>query len=46
MELDELKELLELLKETDITEIQIEKEGMKLKNQKRENTFIFRNTCS
>lgn len=31
MELDELKELLELLKETDITEIQIEKEGMKLK---------------
>ncbi len=31
MELNELKELLELLKETDITELQIEKEGTKVK---------------
>ncbi len=33
MELDEIKELMGLLKETDVTEIQIEKEGIKLKNQ-------------
>lgn len=31
MELDEIKELMGLLKETDVTEIQIEKEGIKLK---------------
>lgn len=31
MELDDLKELIELLKETDITEITIEKEGTKVK---------------
>ncbi|OGW38866.1 MAG: acetyl-CoA carboxylase, biotin carboxyl carrier protein [Nitrospirae bacterium RBG_13_39_12] len=31
MELEELKELIELLKETDITEVQIEKDGTKIK---------------
>lgn len=31
MELNEIKELMGLLKETDVTEIQIEKEGIKLK---------------
>jgi acetyl-CoA carboxylase biotin carboxyl carrier protein len=31
MELSEIKELMGLLKETDVTEIQIEKEGIKLK---------------
>jgi len=31
VELDEIKQLLELLKDTDITEIQIEREGSKLK---------------
>ncbi len=31
MELEELKELIELLKETDVTELQIEKEGTKVK---------------
>ncbi|MBI4849514.1 MAG: acetyl-CoA carboxylase biotin carboxyl carrier protein [Nitrospirae bacterium] len=31
MELDEIKELIELLKDTDITELQIEREGSKLK---------------
>ncbi len=31
MELEDLKELIELLKETDITELQIEKEGTKVK---------------
>ncbi len=31
MELDELKGLIELLKETDITELQIEKNGIKIK---------------
>ena len=31
MELDEIKNLIELLKNTDITEIQIEREGAKLK---------------
>ena len=31
MELEDLKELLELLKETDITELQIEKDGSKVK---------------
>ncbi|TAL23922.1 MAG: acetyl-CoA carboxylase biotin carboxyl carrier protein [Nitrospirae bacterium] len=31
MELDDLKGLIELLKETDITEIQIEKDGSKVK---------------
>ncbi len=31
MELEEIKELIELLKETDITEIQIEKDGTKVK---------------
>lgn len=31
MELEELKDLLELLKETDITELQIEKNGTKIK---------------
>jgi acetyl-CoA carboxylase biotin carboxyl carrier protein len=31
MELDEIKQLLELLKDTDITELQIEREGAKLK---------------
>jgi len=31
MELDEIKELIELLKETDVTELQIEREGTKLK---------------
>lgn len=38
MELDEIKELMGLLKETDITEVQIEKEGIKLKI-KREKRF-------
>lgn len=31
MELDEIKQLIELLKETDVTELQIEREGTKLK---------------
>lgn len=31
MELDEIKQLLELLKDTDITELQIERDGVKLK---------------
>lgn len=31
MELDDLKSLIELLKETDITELQVEKEGTKVK---------------
>ncbi len=31
MEIDEIKHLIELLKETDITELQIEREGAKLK---------------
>jgi acetyl-CoA carboxylase biotin carboxyl carrier protein len=31
MELDEIKKLIELLKETDVTELQIEREGTKLK---------------
>ncbi len=31
MELEDLKELIELLKETDITELQIEKEGTKVR---------------
>lgn len=31
MELDEIKKLIEVLKETDITELQIEREGSKLK---------------
>lgn len=31
MELEELKELIELLKDTDITEVQIEKEGTKVR---------------
>jgi acetyl-CoA carboxylase biotin carboxyl carrier protein len=31
MELEELKELIEILKETDITEIQLEKDGTKIK---------------
>lgn len=31
MELDEIKQLMELLKNTDITEIQVEREGVKLK---------------
>lgn len=31
MELDEIRKLIELLKETDVTELQIEKEGTKLK---------------
>ena len=31
MELDEIKKLIELLKDTDITEMQIEREGAKLK---------------
>lgn len=31
MELDEIRQLIELLKETDITELQIEREGAKLK---------------
>jgi hypothetical protein len=30
MELEDLKSLIELLKETDITELQIEKEGTKV----------------
>ena len=34
MELDEIKNLIELLKDTDITEIQIEREGAKLKIKK------------
>jgi len=38
MELEDLKELIELLKETDITEIQVEKEGTKVKI-KREKFF-------
>ncbi|MFO0752473.1 MAG: acetyl-CoA carboxylase biotin carboxyl carrier protein [Thermodesulfovibrionales bacterium] len=38
MELEDLKELMELLKETDITELQIEKEGTKVKI-KREKFF-------
>ncbi len=31
MELDEIKDLIELLKDSDITELQVEKEGSKLK---------------
>ena len=31
MELEELKELIELLKDTDITELQVEKDGTKVK---------------
>jgi acetyl-CoA carboxylase biotin carboxyl carrier protein len=31
MELDDLKELIELLKDTDITELQVEKDGTKVK---------------
>lgn len=31
MELDEIKQLLELLKDTDITELQVEREGSRLK---------------
>jgi acetyl-CoA carboxylase biotin carboxyl carrier protein len=31
MELDEIRELIELLKETDVTELQVEREGTKLK---------------
>lgn len=31
MELEDLKELIELLKETDITELQLEKDGMKVR---------------
>jgi acetyl-CoA carboxylase biotin carboxyl carrier protein len=38
MELEELKELIELLKDTDITELQVEKEGTKVKI-KREKVF-------
>ncbi|MCC6346619.1 MAG: acetyl-CoA carboxylase biotin carboxyl carrier protein [Nitrospirales bacterium] len=38
MELEDLKSLMELLKETDITELQIEKEGTKVKI-KREKFF-------
>jgi acetyl-CoA carboxylase biotin carboxyl carrier protein len=38
MELEDLKKLIELLKETDITEIQVEKEGTKVKI-KREKFF-------
>jgi acetyl-CoA carboxylase biotin carboxyl carrier protein len=34
MELEDLKDLIELLKETDITEIQIEKDGTKVKIKK------------
>ncbi len=41
MELDELKQLFELLKETDITEVQIEREGTKvrIKREKFLNSF-------
>ncbi|PIQ94729.1 MAG: acetyl-CoA carboxylase, biotin carboxyl carrier protein [Nitrospirae bacterium CG_4_9_14_3_um_filter_41_27] len=38
MELEDLKDLIELLKETDITELQIEKDGTKVKI-KREKIF-------
>lgn len=38
MELDDLKNIIELLKETDVTELQIEKEGTKVKI-KREKFF-------
>jgi len=38
MELEDLKSLIELLKETDITELQVEKEGTKVKI-KREKLF-------
>jgi acetyl-CoA carboxylase biotin carboxyl carrier protein len=38
MELDDLKSLIELLKETDITELQVEKEGTKVRI-KREKLF-------
>ena len=38
MELEELKELIELLRETDITELQLEKDGAKVKI-KREKVF-------
>ncbi len=38
MELEDLKELIELLKETDITELQLEKDGSKVKI-KREKIF-------
>ena len=31
MELEELKDLIEILKATDITELQLEKDGMKIK---------------
>lgn len=35
MELEDLKELIELLKDTDITELQIEKEGTKVKIRRK-----------
>ena len=38
MELEDLKQLIELLKETDITELLVEKEGTKVKI-KREKIF-------
>ncbi len=38
MELDDLKDIIELLKETDVTELQIEKDGTKVKI-KREKFF-------
>lgn len=41
MELDEIKQLLELLKDTDITEIQIEREGSKLKIKRERFTSPF-----
>ena len=39
MELEDLKQLLELLKDTDITELQVEKDGTKVKI-KREKAFF------
>lgn len=41
MELDEIKNLIELLKDSDITELQIEKEGSKLKIKREKFTSNF-----
>jgi acetyl-CoA carboxylase biotin carboxyl carrier protein len=39
MELDDLKDLIDLLKDTDITELQIEKEGTKVRIKRRTTAY-------
>ncbi len=39
MELDDLKDLIDLLKDTDITELQIEKEGTKVRIKRRKTAY-------